>query len=263
MAHPPGRETRARPNRARSGPSTNTEARIVLTSSYGASGLGRSDASTSSVCPPRSASRVIFAPMCKRSRPIVRMSARSGTSRKTLRPGASRAAASCGSVAFFDPLTSTSPFSGTPPSISIASIRKGPRRSSISRFRRPAENVAIESGQVLDDADVREPRLCTEVPHGTGKRRVDLDAEESTGDEPASRLGDDSPDHRQPSLRGEERLGRLVHDDFGREAISFAFGNIRRICDYTVVPRPLGERREEVALVYARSSGRELVRVLS
>ena len=38
MAQPPGSETRARPQRATSGPSTRLEARIVFTSSYGASG---------------------------------------------------------------------------------------------------------------------------------------------------------------------------------------------------------------------------------
>ena len=37
MAHPPGVDTRARPVRANSGPSTTNDARIVLTSSYDAS----------------------------------------------------------------------------------------------------------------------------------------------------------------------------------------------------------------------------------
>ena len=37
MAQPPGRETFAFPNRASKGPSASTEARIVFTSSYGAS----------------------------------------------------------------------------------------------------------------------------------------------------------------------------------------------------------------------------------
>src|ERR1035438_8682380 len=37
MAHPPGKETRARPVRATSGPSTRLEARMVFTNSYGAS----------------------------------------------------------------------------------------------------------------------------------------------------------------------------------------------------------------------------------
>ena len=37
MAQPPGSDTRTDPARASSGPSTSTEARIVLTSSYGAS----------------------------------------------------------------------------------------------------------------------------------------------------------------------------------------------------------------------------------
>ena len=39
IPHPPGKETRARPARATSGPSTRLEARIVFTSSYGASSL--------------------------------------------------------------------------------------------------------------------------------------------------------------------------------------------------------------------------------
>ena len=37
MAHPPGRDTLALPNRARSGPRTRIEARIVFTISYVAS----------------------------------------------------------------------------------------------------------------------------------------------------------------------------------------------------------------------------------
>jgi len=41
MAHPPGNETRARPQRATSGPRTSVEARMVLTSSYDASGAAR------------------------------------------------------------------------------------------------------------------------------------------------------------------------------------------------------------------------------
>ena len=40
MAHPPGIDTRARPVRATSGPSTRLDARIVFTMSYGASGFG-------------------------------------------------------------------------------------------------------------------------------------------------------------------------------------------------------------------------------
>ncbi len=37
IAHPPGNETRAAPTRAIKGPSVSTDARIVFTSSYGAS----------------------------------------------------------------------------------------------------------------------------------------------------------------------------------------------------------------------------------
>ncbi|MNU90429.1 hypothetical protein D3C71_802970 [compost metagenome] len=39
MAQPPGSDTVASPKRASSGPSASTEARMVLTNSYGASGV--------------------------------------------------------------------------------------------------------------------------------------------------------------------------------------------------------------------------------
>src|SRR3954467_1847943 len=76
MAHPPGSDTRARPMRATSGPSTRTDARIVRTRSYGASGRGNSLASMRSVWGPTSALGVTFAPRWAMRRPMVRTSAR-------------------------------------------------------------------------------------------------------------------------------------------------------------------------------------------
>src|SRR5207248_3130992 len=195
--------------------------------SYGASGRGSSDASISSVCPPRSESRAIFAPMCESSRPMVRMSASSGTLRKTLRPGASSAAAICGSVAFFEPLTSTSPFSGTPPSISIASIRKAPYVRSISRFRGVAENMSIESGEVLDHAHAREPGVAEPLANRRAQCGIDLQGEQPAGNDPPSRVGDDPFDDCPAGVGREERLMRFVGNDLRREALLVVLGDVR------------------------------------
>ena len=48
MAQPPGSDTMATPKRASSGPSTRMDARMVLTNSYGATGLFTGPASSCS-----------------------------------------------------------------------------------------------------------------------------------------------------------------------------------------------------------------------
>src|SRR5712691_568832 len=68
MAQPPGSDTLARPQRASSGPSTSTEARMVFTSSYGA--VGSLIPAARSVNRP-SAGRSTSTPIWRRSLPIV------------------------------------------------------------------------------------------------------------------------------------------------------------------------------------------------
>jgi len=100
MAQPPGRETRARPQRATSGPSTRLEARMVLTNSYGASGQTICGvwSRTASPC----ASTVD--PISTSSRSMVRISRTRGMrSERSARP-VSSAAASAGKAEFFEPL---------------------------------------------------------------------------------------------------------------------------------------------------------------
>ena len=157
IAQPPGRETRARPQRAASGPSTRLDARMVLTSSYGATGsrlplarmeyeLGRGSTSA-----PTLASRLA----------IVRMSTTFGMRPKITGPSVSRLAAKAGSAAFLAPLISMRPLSGRPPAIRIACMNShpsalraaktplcatastGPLRACSRWFERPVRNPLV------------------------------------------------------------------------------------------------------------------------
>ncbi|MNY04170.1 hypothetical protein D3C86_1368290 [compost metagenome] len=113
MPQPPGRETRASPKRATSGPSTRIDARMVFTSSYGASGALMSAAASVAVAPSMSA-RV---PIWRSSLSIVRVSCRFGTLSMVMASAVSRLAHRIGSAAFLAPETRISPLSGPLPSI--------------------------------------------------------------------------------------------------------------------------------------------------
>src|SRR4051812_8501087 len=112
MAQPPGNETSALPKRARSGPSTRIEARIVRTSSYGATCSRIVPASTSTRI---LSSIVTLTPMRPSSSIMVVTSCKCGTLPTDTVPCASSVAARIGSAAFFAPEMRTSPSSGTPP----------------------------------------------------------------------------------------------------------------------------------------------------
>src|SRR5262245_11207437 len=124
IAQPPGVDTRAVPKRASSGPRARNDARMVFTSSYGAS--------VQLIAPDWTATSWPFsacatsAPRCSSTASAVRMSASAGTWRSTQRSGVSSVANSNGSAAFFAPLTSTSPASTVPPSITMLSIPRPP-----------------------------------------------------------------------------------------------------------------------------------------
>jgi hypothetical protein len=113
MAQPPGSATRAEPCRATSGPSTRTDARIVDTSSYGATSSVTRGTRTSA----RRPSLATLAPCVCNSFSIVRTSLSSGMFVSVTGSAVSRDAASAGSAAFFAALTATEPCSGMPPSI--------------------------------------------------------------------------------------------------------------------------------------------------
>src|SRR3989454_8611963 len=120
IAQPPGSDTLARPQRASSGPSTSTEARMVFTSSYDA--VGSLIAAARSVsCP--SAGRCTSTPIWRRSLPIVETSTRLGTLLRATRWSVSSAAHMIGRAAFFAPETRTSPCSARPPVMRSLSTR--------------------------------------------------------------------------------------------------------------------------------------------
>jgi len=119
IAHPPGIETSACPQRARRGPSMQMLALILRTISYSPTGLSITEVSMStspfsrvSTDAPREESRVLR----------TLMSARSGTSWIVDFPGARIVAAIIGRAAFFEPLMRMSPESLTGPSILKMSI---------------------------------------------------------------------------------------------------------------------------------------------
>jgi hypothetical protein len=121
IAQPPGRDTRTEPESASRGPSTSTEARIVLTSSYGASAEPICFVSIVAVVPSDSTRE----PMCWRSLPSVRMSATLGRLVSRTGSSVSSAAARQGRAAFFAPEMVTSPESRTGPSITNLSTACG------------------------------------------------------------------------------------------------------------------------------------------
>ena len=121
MAQPPGSDTLASPKRASSGPSTRMEARMVLTSSYGASVPDRLSACRVS----RSPSRSHFTPSSVSSRMVVAMSRRFGTLDSASVSPVSRLAHRMGRAAFLAPAACTSPTRGVPPvifSLSMVSL---------------------------------------------------------------------------------------------------------------------------------------------
>jgi hypothetical protein len=127
MAHPPGIDTRARPYRATSGPSTSTLARIVFTSSYGASSLGFFFPLGDAICSARGPASSTVQPSIRNSLAMVFTSASCGTFFHVDVPVGSKAAASSGNAAFFAPLIGIFPTRRAPPSttiLSIASLRR-------------------------------------------------------------------------------------------------------------------------------------------
>src|SRR5689334_8272162 len=114
IAHPPGSDTRASPQRASSGPSARIDARIVFTSSYGASGQSMCAASSATVpgCEVSS-----LTPICDSSDCMVRTSLRRGTLLSVTGSGDSSAAHSNGNAAFLAPDARISPCNGPLPAI--------------------------------------------------------------------------------------------------------------------------------------------------
>src|SRR5882762_6995519 len=154
MAHPPGSDTRASPQRARSGPRTRIEARIVFTRSYGASGSDRRSALRDK--PSRSSSET-STPICASSRSMVLTSLRCGTLESVSCSLVSNPAHMSGSAAFFAPETRISPASGTPPWMMSLSIRRffGSEGAHRQRMNLPAHALperCIDKLMALDPA---------------------------------------------------------------------------------------------------------------
>ena len=122
MAQPPGSDTLARPKRASSGPSTSTEARMVFTSSYGASGFSVSGAVK--LMPPRSPWVSVATPMWSSRRRMVATSCKRGTFTRCTGCAVSKVAHICGKAAFLAPEIKTSPCRLCPPRMRSLSIFK-------------------------------------------------------------------------------------------------------------------------------------------
>src|SRR5450830_932579 len=103
MAQPPGSDTFASPKRASRGPSTRIDARIVLTSSYGASSLLMAEPFMTTLSPFCSMAR----PVWRSSFSIVATSCRFGTFDSSRSPAVSRPAHKIGSAAFLPPVMSS------------------------------------------------------------------------------------------------------------------------------------------------------------
>src|SRR5712671_5776589 len=165
MAHPPGSDTRASPQRARSGPRTRIEARIVFTRSYGASGSDRRSALRDR--PSRSSSDT-STPSCASSRSIVLTSLRCGTLESVSCSRVSSAAHIRGSAAFFAPETRISPDSDTPPWMMSLSTRRlfGRQRAHRQRVDLLAHPIAERR---VDELVARDPALAAErLAHDQG-----------------------------------------------------------------------------------------------
>src|SRR5450830_894225 len=118
MAQPPGSETLASPKRASIGPSTRIEARMVFTSSYGASRVVMALPFNTT----RSPSCCTFRPVWPSSLSMVATSCKCGTLLRFRSPAVSRPAHRIGRAAFFAPEMAMSPFRRLPPLIRSLSM---------------------------------------------------------------------------------------------------------------------------------------------
>ena len=130
IAQPPGKDTLARPKRASNGPSANTEARMVLTNSYGASGFVKVPAFKTTL---PSSWRSAVTPILRMSLSMVATSCKCGTLASVTGWSVNKAAHSSGKAAFLAPEISTSPCKALPPrirSLSMPTCLPFQRRSS-------------------------------------------------------------------------------------------------------------------------------------
>ena len=144
MLSPPGMATRASPQRASNGPSTLIDARIRVTSSYGASACSGALASMRSSAGPVHSTP---APMARSTSIITSRSATGSRLRNVVTPGASSAAAICLVPAFLvAPAMRTEPCSGQP--------ARTTRESVIAPSLREAQReVVLELGRARHPPD--------------------------------------------------------------------------------------------------------------
>src|SRR5690349_18376269 len=159
MAQPPGSATSASPKRATIGPSTRIEARMVFTSSYGATRvlMVRGSISTLSF-----SSITGSMPMRPNSSIMVVMSCRCGRLATVTGPSHSKVAARIGRAEFFAPEMRISPSRRAPPVIINLSIRistplgsgaLGPSRAA-EKFHSDRVDAAIDNPRVQMGIDL-------------------------------------------------------------------------------------------------------------
>jgi hypothetical protein len=227
------------PARATSGPSTSTEARMVETSSYGASGLVTRRTQIR-VLP--SASSAVSPPSFSSSDRMVRTSASAGTFSRITGSAVSSAAASAGSAAFLAALVATSPRRGRPPSITSLTGIRPPRRGQAPR------NIARDPTQVLARGDIDEALGLHQPGHGRRLVLADLEHQPAAGPQSRGRGREKAPDHRQAVGPAVQRLAGLEVKDLARQRRKNPAAEIGRVGDdHGESARLGGQRRQEIA----------------
>ena len=157
IAQPPGSDTSAAPKRASSGPSTRIEARMVLTSSYGATCWLTERGSTTIALPRDSVpwSMVTLAPSSPSSFTVVTTSCRCGTLVISTGASASRVAQRMGRTAFLAPEMLTSPCSAAPPVTTILAMYSGS-----SAVQPASAGVTVFSASAWIAPPIRSPRVA-------------------------------------------------------------------------------------------------------
>ena len=140
-SQPPGKLSRALPQRAMMGPRKKTEDRISRIRRMGTSQRVTAEESTVTVLPCRSA----LQPRCRRISRAKRTSRRSGQLCRVLRPPLSNVAARMGSTLFLAPLTETAPSRGLPPRITKWLMKKLLSGRNLRPFYETCKNLVTGS----------------------------------------------------------------------------------------------------------------------
>ena len=162
IASPPGRATFARPVRASNGPSTQIDPRILRTSSYGASEVGRSGTFTRTLSTRPCTDSVTSQPSRPSSSCMVVTSEIAGRLAIVVSPGASSAAAISFNTLFLAPTTETSPASRAPPVTRRTCTCRGYRHGVAVHLTRIYTRAGDDGTTALGDMS-RVPKTDTRV----------------------------------------------------------------------------------------------------